>query len=688
MDDSTQTPSLAVQGGLDLPTISRALFAAYPDAMLAVDTQGEIVLANTAAALLFGYSAEELLGLGIDALVPDAVRSRHASFRQAYGQRPAPRPMGTQTDLVARRKDGSEVMVEIALSPMADRGQAYVLAAIRDINAYPRALQALRRARYSDSLARLGRLAIDARDTHVLLDSAPALAAEALGVEAARVYLLDESRSEFRVAGGMGILPSEASGSRMANDAQSLLGFVLAQAAPVIVNDFRSEQRFQVPQAYLDAGLASGMAVPLFDRGQVMGVLAVRSLKPQRFGGDEQAFLQSLADMLANCLLRIRTEEALQHAARLESVGQLTGGIAHDFNNLLTVIQGNLQVLAELDRPVQDPQAQQLLGAAERASRRAAELTGKLLAFSRRQVLRPGVVDVGVLLQSLADMLRRTLDQHIHVSVEVATDCPQALADPGLLESALLNVAINARDAMPQGGRLHFEARAALPPVDLAPSAATPRRFVCIVVSDSGVGMSEAVKERAFEPFYTTKESGRGTGLGLSTVYGFVHQSQGTISIDSTPGQGTRISFYLPAPDAIGTADDAGSSSRSLVPPGLHVLLVEDDTEVRKVLHHFLEIMGCQVSDAINGEQALGLLRPDADFDLLLTDIALGPGMRGTELAERVQQQRPGLPVLLMSGFTPEFLDTSKDALTNWPLLRKPFKRAELERAIVDALSY
>jgi len=684
-----QPPSLAVHASLDIPTIARALFAAYPDAMLAVDTQGKIVLANTAAALLFGYDVEELLRMGVDALVPDAVRSRHASFRGAYGQRPAPRPMGTQTDLVARRKDGSEVMVEIALSPMQDGGQVYVLAAIRDINAYPRALQALRRARYSDSLARLGRLAIDARDTHVLLDSAPALAAEALDVEAARVYLLDESRSEFRVAGGKGVLPSEASGSRVANDAQSLLGYVLAQAAPVIVHDFRSEQRFKVPQAYVDAGLVSGMAVPLFERGQVMGVLAVRSFKALHFGADEQGFVQTLADMLANCLLRIRTEEALQHAARLESVGQLTGGIAHDFNNLLTVIQGNLQVLAELDLPVQDAQAQQLLAAAERAGRRAAELTGKLLAFSRRQVLRPGVVDVNALLHSLADMLRRTLDQHIAVSVEVAPDCPPVLADPSLLESALLNVAINARDAMPQGGRLQFEARPALPPMDLdADAPAAARRFVSIVVSDNGVGMSDAVKERAFEPFYTTKESGRGTGLGLSTVYGFVRQSNGAVTIDSEVGQGTRISLYLPTPQTEDAAAHVGALARSLLPQGLRLLLVEDDVEVRKVLRHFLEGMGCQVSDAVNGEQALGLLDPGAGFDLLLTDIALGPGMRGTELAALAQQRQPGLPVLLMSGFTPEFLDTGNDALANWPLLRKPFKRAELERAIVEALSY
>jgi len=291
-------------------------------------------------------------------------------------------------ELVAKRKDGSEVMVEIALSPLQSHGLPFVVAAIRDIGAYPRVKQALQRARYSEHLAQLGRLAVDARDTQVLLDQVPAIAAEALQVDIATVFLLDPNRLEFRVAGGVGLVPGAQLGALVANRPDTPPGFVLSQGRPVIVGDCRSEQRFVVPQADLDAGVASALSVPLSDRGRTIGTLSVRSRTMQRFGDDEVRFLESLGNLLATSLQRAQSEEALNHAQRLESVGQLTGGIAHDFNNLLTVIQGNLQVLEELPALAQDTYAQQLVGAAARASRRSAELTSKLLAFSRRQALR------------------------------------------------------------------------------------------------------------------------------------------------------------------------------------------------------------------------------------------------------------------------------------------------------------
>ena len=369
--------------------------------------------------------------------------------------------MGTQMELVAKRRDGSEVMVEIALSPLRDHGLPLVVAAIRDIGAYPRVKQALQRARYSEHLAQLGRLAVDARDPQVLLEQVPRIAAAALEVEAAKVCLLEGNRLDFRVVAGLGVLATEDVGACIPNRPDTPPGFVLSQGQPVVVPDLRDERRFAVPQAYIDAGLVSALGVPLSDRGRVIGVLFVRSRLPKRFGDDEVRFLESLSNLLATSLQRAQTEEALSHAQRLESVGQLTGGIAHDFNNLLTVIQGNLQVLEELPALANDGHAQQLVGAAARASKRGAELTGKLLAFARRQVLQPSAVDVNALLDSLADMLRRTLDQHIRIEVD-APPCPPCLADAGQLESALLNIAINARDAMP-GRRQPVVPRRALP---------------------------------------------------------------------------------------------------------------------------------------------------------------------------------------------------------------------------------
>jgi PAS domain S-box-containing protein len=685
-------PSLALPTGLDDRTVFRSLFWAYPDALLLVDDAGTIRLANPSASALLGYAIDELAGLTVEALVPDAIRPRHAAYREAYGKSPRARPMGTQMELVARRKDGSEVMVEIALSPLQEQGLPYVVAAIRDIGAYPRVKQALKRARYAEYVAQMGRMAVDARDPQLLLQQVPAVAAEALGTDVAVVFLAETNRLQIRVAGGVGLLPEEAVGALLPNRRDTPPGYVMAEGMPVVVDDYATEQRFEVPQFYRRHHLVSAMAVPLSDRGTSIGALAVRSRSRQHYGDDEVHFLQSLANLLASSLQRTRSEEALNHAQRLESVGQLTGGIAHDFNNLLTIIQGNLQVLE--DHPALDgnPHVLQLVAAATRASKRGAELTGKLLAFSRRQVLAPSRVDPAAMLQSLADMLRRTLDQRIRISVEVQPGCPAVRADAGQLESALLNIAINARDAMPEGGTLSFRC-AEVPELPVSAQAdrsadAAGRRYVAFAVTDSGTGMPDAVKDRAFEPFFTTKEAGRGTGLGLSTVYGFARQSKGAISLDSAPGAGTTVTLYIPCfdddhLDAAGTETAAGT-----LPPGLRVLVVEDESEVRAVVRAFLAALGCEATLFASAEQALMSLQDSSlQADLVLTDIALGPGMRGTELAREVAALRPVLPVLMMSGYSSELLEAESKDPSLRHLLRKPFTRQELTRAILRTLS-
>ncbi|MET3378086.1 PAS domain S-box protein [Variovorax paradoxus] len=690
-------PDVPIQGlpsGIEEGSVFRSLFIAYPDSLLLVDQSGSIMLANPSAAALLGYAMEELVGLNVDVLVPDSIRPRHASYREAYGRAPRPRPMGTQMELVAKRKDGSEVMVEIALSPLQNHGLPFVVAAIRDIGAYPRVKQALQRARYSEHLAQLGRLAVDTRDLQVVLEHVPEIITTALQVEVAMVWLLDGNGLEFRVVSGIGLIAGEEIGSRIANRPDTPPGFVLSQGRPVVVPDYGKEHRFAVPQAYLDAGLVSALAVPLSDRGRVIGMLSVRSTESKRFGDEEVRFLESLSSLLATSLQRVQTEEALNHAQRLESVGQLTGGIAHDFNNLLTIIQGNLQVLEEMPALAQDSYAQQLLGAATRATRRGAELTGKLLAFSRRQMLQPIAVDTHALLHSLADMLRRTLDQRIRIEIDTAPGCPPVVADAGQLESALLNIAINARDAMPEGGTLRFrtELCGALPEALRSerndPNSNAAARFVAISIADSGTGMSEEVKERAFEPFFTTKEAGRGTGLGLSTVHGFVNQSRGAVAIDSKAGRGTTVTLYLPQQEEAGPPATEDERADETIPPGLRVMLVEDDAEVRKVVHTFLATLGCDVVTAATAEQALSALDAGAGpFDLLLSDIALGAGMRGTRLAIEVQQRFPRLAVLLMSGFSSELLDADREVPQSWELLRKPYSRSELARAMAKVLA-
>ena len=692
MPPSTVPPALALPADIDERSVFRSLFSAYPDALLVVAYSGRIAMANPAAAALLGFSGQELVGMNVDALVPDSIRPRHAAYREGYAQAPRARPMGTQMALVAKHKDGSEVMVEIALSPLQDHGLPLVVAAIRGIGAYPRVQQALQRARYSEYLARFGRQAVDAREASVLMDIAPAIAAEGLQVPLSMVLLLDADHQAFRVAGGVGLVPGEEIGARIGARPDTSPGYLLRQGVPITVEDYRTETRFHVPPAYLAAGLTSALSVPLYDRGRVIGTLAVRSREAKRFGDEEKRFLGSLSSLLSTCLQRAQSEEALGHAQRLESVGQLTGGIAHDFNNLLTVIQGNLQVLEELPALQRDQVAPQMLAAATRASRRAAELTGKLLAFSRRQMLQPIAVDPAALLQSLVDMLRRTLDQRIRIALTTPAECPMVLADAVQLESALLNIAINARDAMPEGGTLSFGAEACrtLPPsvqLGLEDPSPAAERFVVFTVSDTGTGMPEQVLERAFEPFFTTKDAGRGTGLGLSTVYGFVKQSRGAVTIDSAPQAGTTVTLYLPRPwqgDERATDDAAEGAT---FPPGLRVLVVEDDPEVRQVVQNALQAMACTTTLAASGEQALQELQTGAGFDLLLSDIALGSGMRGTELARQAQQLRADLPVLLMSGFSTELIEADREIPAAWKVLPKPFSRQELARAVARALA-
>jgi PAS domain S-box-containing protein len=727
------------------PRIFRSLFDAYPDGVLLVSHQGVVLLANPAVCTLLGYSAAQLQGLSVDQLVPLSVAPRHATYREGYALAPRSRPMGTELELKARHADGSEVMVEIALSPLrvGDGEQAldYVVASVRGIGAYPRVKRAMQRARYNEFVVQLGRVAVDTLDPDELMKRMPDVVAQALQVQSVGVFLISPNQLELRGTSLAGMATSEAARVVYANRPDTVAGYVVAQRAPVLINNFARENRFEVPLSLQAAGAQSGLGVPLADRGQVIGVLAAWSKQVGRFGDEEVAFLEALASLLSTSLQRTQAEQQLRHAQRMESVGELTGGIAHDFNNLLTVIQGNLQMLADLPALQADGLAPQLVAAASRAGQRGADLTGKLLAFSRRQPLAPQALDPAQMLLSLADMLRRTLGEQVHVQVEASPGLPHCLADPVQLEAALLNVAINARDAIleaapPSGGVLILRCGAGHRPAlegggnaltgqaltgqalsgqalsgqalavqaldfHLAPAgqpdhhAYSQAPDVWFSVQDNGCGMSAAVRDRAFEPFFTTKEAGRGTGLGLSTVYGFVKQSHGSLQLDSTPGVGTQVTLYLPAMQAPPT--QAAAQQAAEVPLNLRVLLVEDDADVRAVAQAFLAALGCQVQACATAEQALLRLAQDtATFDVLFSDITLGAGLDGIELARQVHAQQPQLAVLLCSGYS-RFLSQAgavagglAGGLTNnppWPVLKKPYTQLQLAHAMAQCLS-
>ena len=688
-------------------SIFRGVFDAYPEAVLVVDAGGRVALANPAASLLLGYAAPALIGLNVDALVPGRVAARHAGLRHGYAQAPLPRPMGSELELTARCADGSEVMVEIALSPLRVDGTAWVVASLRGIGAYPRVQRAMRQARYNEYIAQAGRAAVDLSDPQALIQRCTELAAQALEVEALGVWLLEPSRLEFRCAsrwvhgagpGGHGVAPPGLN-LQLPNRPDTLLGYAAAQAQTIVVSSIAREHRFNVRGDFRDGALQSALAVPMLGAGSAIGVLVAGSARSGRFGDDEAHFGALAANLVVTSLQRAQAQAQLAHAQRLEAVGQLTGGIAHDFNNLLTVIQGNLQMLADHPAVAGDEPPRQMVNAAMHAGQRGAELTRKLLAFARRQALAAGPVDVAALLGSLADMLRRTLGEQIQVQVHSDPACPRCLTDAGQLESALLNIAVNARDAMPEGGQLSFAcapsralpadlhqaASAGTERADSAASSAAARAWVVITVRDSGVGMSPAVLDRAFEPFFTTKEAGKGTGLGLSTVYGFVTQSGGHLRAESGPGKGTTITLYLPAV-APGAPPGPAPSAPGGVPRGTRVLMVEDDAGVRRVASAFLEALGCPVTACADAESALAELQRGAGFELLFTDITLGPGLNGIELAERALALAPALAVLLTSGYSRYLEADSPDHPRQWPLLQKPYRREQLGAAAAAAL--
>ena len=336
----------------------------------------------------------------------------------------------------------------------------------------------------------------------------------------------------------------------------------------------------------------------------------------------------------------------------MEAVGQLTGGIAHDFNNLLTGIVGSLDLLQIRLNQGRTDNAARYIEAAMTSANRAAALTHRLLAFARRQPLIPKGVDVNQLIVSLEDLLRRTIGETIDLKIAAADDLWCTLCDPNQLESALLNLAINARDAMPEGGKLTIStANARLDSVTADTPALPPGDYICIAVTDTGIGMSAEVAARAFDPFFTTKPIGQGTGLGLSMIYGFARQSNGHATIDSRLGEGTSIRLYLPRYQG-GVAAPHRSAARASehAASGETVLVVEDEPIVRGVILEMLQDQGFRTLEAVDGPSGLRLLRSRARIDLLVTDVGL-PGLTGRQLADQARETRPGLKILFMTGY-------------------------------------
>ena len=378
------------------------------------------------------------------------------------------------------------------------------------------------------------------------------------------------------------------------------------------------------------------------------------------------------------------TERKLQQSQKLDAIGQLTGGVAHDFNNMLTVITGTIEVLVE-DLASQ-PKLQKTAELIDEAADRCSELIQHLLAFARRQPLQPRDVDVNATVLDIAKLLRPTLGEQIEVNSILEPETASAHIDASQLANSLLNMAINARDAMPNGGKLLLETRNVVLDeayVQANPDA-RPGRYVMLAVSDTGGGMSQDVMDKVFEPFFTTKDVGKGSGLGLSMVYGFVKQSGGHIRIYSEVGHGTTIKLYLPP--ARGQVEAAPAAAAAL--PGGHetIMVVEDDALVRNFVIGQLQSLGYRTVGAVNGPAALSLIEDGQAFDLLFTDVIMPGGMSGRDLAEEVRQRRPGIKVLYTSGYTDNAIVHQGRLDPGVLLLTKPYRKSQLATMIRRAL--
>jgi PAS domain S-box-containing protein len=377
------------------------------------------------------------------------------------------------------------------------------------------------------------------------------------------------------------------------------------------------------------------------------------------------------------------TEEALRQSQKMEAVGQLTGGIAHDFNNLLTGIVGSLDLLQTRLNQGRTDNVARYINAAMTSANRAAALTHRLLAFARRQPLVPKSVEVNQLVVSLEDLLRRTIGETIDLQIVASDDLWCTLCDPNQLESALLNLAINARDAMPDGGKLSIStANARIDSVTADTPALEPGDYVCIDVTDSGVGMSAEVAARAFDPFFTTKPIGQGTGLGLSMIYGFARQSNGHATIDSKIGQGTSVRLYLPRHHGDSAAPHAAAvKAAQHAAPGETVLVVEDEPVVRGVILEMLGEQGYRTLEAVDGPSGLKILRTSERIDLLVTDVGL-PGMNGRQVADQAREIRPGLKILFVTGYAESVVISDGFLQPGMEMITKPFDLDHLSRRI------
>jgi PAS domain S-box-containing protein len=630
------------------PTLVAAIVSCAEDAIIGKNLDGIIMFWNPAATRLFGYAAAEMLGTPILRLIPPELQHEEQTILAHIraGMRVEP------FDTVRIASDGRRLPVSIAVSPILDAAGQVIGASksARDITARRAAELA---ARVSEERFRLVSKATSDVIFDCDLQSQDAWWNEGLRV----VFGYETPPAEPGLRAWLDrVAPQDR--DRVADSTHAFLAS----------RDERASDVYRFLKS-------DGSAARVIDRKFLI----------RAPDGEPLRLLISLADDTE----RHDLDERLRQAQKLEAVGQLTGGVAHDFNNLLTVILGNAELLADSLPP--DGQLRMLAEMTATAAERGAQLTSRLLAFARRQALAPRTIDIGALLSSLEGLMRRTLSESIDIAIVRGGGLWPATIDPSQLEVAILNLVINARDAMPSGGSLTLETANASLDADYAASHAevAPGPYVMISVTDTGTGMSQETLRRAFEPFFTTKDIGKGSGLGLSMVYGFIKQSNGHVSIYSEIGQGTTIKLYLPraASDGLDVLDRTVASAT--LPTGSEtVLVVEDDHLVREHVTLQLRGLGYRVLVAREAGEALAAVEQNAGIDLLFTDVVMPGGMNGPVLAVRVRALQPRIKVLYTSGYTENAIIHNGQLDPGIQLLSKPYRKEDLARkvrAVLDA---
>jgi PAS domain S-box-containing protein len=625
---------------------TQAYFAAIvestADAIIAKDLNGVVTSWNKAAELIFGYSASEMVGEQITRLLP-ADRLREEDNILACVRR------GERIDrleTMRRRKDGSEFPVSLTISPILGPGGEIIGASkiARDITDR---LRAERDLRASESRFRS---IFSAVSEGIFITSPSGVFTEVNDAGCAMFgYTCDE------LIGGDIQMISSGIAPYTQVDAMGWHAKALASARP---------QRFDWQCKAKDGRL----------------FWAEMSIHFAAIGGRD-VVIASVRDMTE----RQTVEAQLRQAQKMEAIGNLTGGMAHDFNNMLGVVVGNLDLVRE--RLGGDKELHEMVGEALEAAWRGADLTRRLLAFARRQPLRPARIEINGLVSDTVRLLRRLLGEDIEVVLELGNDIWPVMADPAQLEASLANLATNARDAMPTGGRLiittsnrHLDADYAATHTEI-----TPGDFVTIEVSDTGSGMSAEIVSQVFEPFFTTKELGKGTGLGLSMVFGFLRQSGGHVNVYSELGVGTTFRLYLPRATVDGEARELEDVQPATRGAGETVLVVEDNSAMRRVAVRQLRDLGYRVLECERATAALDILQVDS-VDLLLTDIVMPGGLDGVELARIARERWPALKIVLTSGFPQTRVESNGDLPGGLNLLSKPYHKEELAAALRGAL--